>query len=403
MTIFHRLFGTEYGDQFPIRYWPDTELHACGDAKSFDSLRSGPLREIFEDIRAAKQLLPDQYIEAFDSVLGSHARKVDPDQATELLAQGFTIRLRRIDEHVPAVAHWLREMVEAVSGITRVRDSFANLFISPAGWRCVPHFDGHEVFVLQLFGAKTWTFAPADIVQLPSVNYELGGRAAAMLRYEVPIKDLPKEMPRDCRSVELRPGDALFLPRGYYHRTATAAKCMQLTFSLQTYNWAELATQTVFSMLMRQPRWRTLPKALFDDPTAIVAGLREIVSDLAGLVYESEQDPGRPETLCKSFFEGLVGPAGPSYWRNPYATLSLQEPHLITGKILVVQSAAEKKKVAIEETWITLIEWLCQHAGPFSLGEATVAAAPLDENTVKRVLLALSGEGIVWRTDGVRT
>jgi ribosomal protein L16 Arg81 hydroxylase len=102
-----------------------------------------------------------------------------------------------------------------------------NVYITPGnavGFS--PHYDTHEVFVLQIAGNKRW-------------------------RIHRPPLPLPhRSQPFDPRSyapsgalleVDLVPGDLLYLPRGFVHTTATSDSfSLHVTLGVTVYTWIEL-------------------------------------------------------------------------------------------------------------------------------------------------------------------
>jgi ribosomal protein L16 Arg81 hydroxylase len=112
-----------------------------------------------------------------------------------------------------------------------------NVYITPgnaAGF--TPHYDTHEVFVLQVAGTKHW-------------------------RIEKPPLPLPhRSQPFDPRGytpsaphleLDLAPGDLLYLPRGYIHTTTTSDSfSIHVTLGLTVYTWVELLAE--WAQLSRQ-------------------------------------------------------------------------------------------------------------------------------------------------------
>ena len=82
----------------------------------------------------------------------------------------------------------------------------ANAYLTPAGAAgLAPHHDTHDVFVLQVAGAKHWAVrAPVVDTPLPRHVSDHDVAAAQPVLFED----------------EMRPGDVLYLPRGYVHSAA---------------------------------------------------------------------------------------------------------------------------------------------------------------------------------------
>jgi ribosomal protein L16 Arg81 hydroxylase len=105
-----------------------------------------------------------------------------------------------------------------------------SIYITPPNSEAfTPHFDAHDVMVLQVAGKKTW-----DIYDSP---IELPHRSQGPLppRGYVPPKPTPVEL--DC-------GDLLYLPRGYIHSARTGdLMSAHITLGIQVYTWIELIAQ----------------------------------------------------------------------------------------------------------------------------------------------------------------
>jgi len=96
-----------------------------------------------------------------------------------------------------------------------------NLYSSPPGRGFPPHFDNKAALVLQLAGTKRWRFAARAAIRLPP-------RSSAALGLE------PEEAEwREAMTVDLGPGDALYLPPGAWHGTRALERSLSITLSYQ--------------------------------------------------------------------------------------------------------------------------------------------------------------------------
>jgi hypothetical protein len=120
------------------------------------------------------------------------------DALQTLAAQGLSVVVNDIDKLVPAVA-----ALSAMAERHFRSDTWVNAYLSFRKWGALrPHWDGHDVLILQIHGCKRWrSFGmsdgrPAD-----------GGHTFAR--------------PQDAGPVQweevLQPGDVLYLPRGEVH------------------------------------------------------------------------------------------------------------------------------------------------------------------------------------------
>lgn len=122
----------------------------------------------------------------------------------------------------------------------------ANVYITPgnaAGFR--PHYDTHEVFVLQIAGRKRWRIHKPPM-SLPHRSQPFDPRR------HVPAAPLLE--------IELTPGDLLYLPRGFVHTTATSDSfSVHVTLGLTVYTWVELLAEWIQSSSNHPSLRRALP------------------------------------------------------------------------------------------------------------------------------------------------
>jgi ribosomal protein L16 Arg81 hydroxylase len=155
-----------------------------------------------------------------------------------------------------------------------------NVYITPgnaAGF--TPHYDVHEVFVLQIAGRKRWSIYP-PITHLPLRNQAFNPQS-----YEAPAP---------TAQMELCPGDLLYLPRGYIHSAATSdSYSAHITIGISVYTWLDL-TQGLLENGAADPRLRA----------ALPAGFAKR-SDLKGMLQQrlSELLKHRVGTNCDELFE----------------------------------------------------------------------------------------------------
>jgi ribosomal protein L16 Arg81 hydroxylase len=103
----------------------------------------------------------------------------------------------------------------------------ANAYLTPGdspGF--TPHYDTHEVLVLQIAGTKRWrVFRPPT--PLPHRSQ--------------PFSPIGFTLPPPLLELELKPGDLLYLPRGFVHAAHTSnGHSAHVTIGITVYTWVEL-------------------------------------------------------------------------------------------------------------------------------------------------------------------
>ncbi len=105
----------------------------------------------------------------------------------------------------------------------------ANLYITPnksQGFN--PHWDTHDVFVLQISGTKTW--------QLYGFEKELPTKSQSFVSKGYDKKPI--------QTLQLSPGDFLYVPRGYVHDAmADDGISAHITIGILSYTWARFFTE----------------------------------------------------------------------------------------------------------------------------------------------------------------
>lgn len=121
-----------------------------------------------------------------------------------------------------------------------------NIYVTPgnaAGF--APHYDGHDVFILQIAGNKHWTIH-APVIPLPHRSQRFDPRTSESA---TPLLEL-----------DPAPGDMVYLPRGFVHTTSTSARfSIHVTLGITVYTWIELLSEWVQSGRNRPALRRALP------------------------------------------------------------------------------------------------------------------------------------------------
>jgi ribosomal protein L16 Arg81 hydroxylase len=150
----------------------------------------------------------------------------------------------------------------------------ANLYFSPPHSKGLhPHYDAHDVFVLQVEGCKHWQIhSPTNPVPL--------------LNSFQPILS-EQSLGEPMTSLHLQPGDLLYIPRGYVHHAATDdAFSLHLTIGLYSHQWFDVIVHALTALAVRDVRFRQAIPAGFLDSSEqqqdeLHAYLQELTQTLA--------------------------------------------------------------------------------------------------------------------------
>jgi lysine-specific demethylase/histidyl-hydroxylase NO66 len=134
---------------------------------------------------------------------------------------GATLVLQGLHLTWPPLAEFCRALEQELE-----HPAQANAYFTPREAQGLPvHHDTHDVFSLQVAGEKRWfVYEPALELPLKDQRYdpELGAPGE-------PVED-----------VTLRPGDTLYLPRGWLHEAATSSSdSLHITIGINVYTWLD--------------------------------------------------------------------------------------------------------------------------------------------------------------------
>jgi ribosomal protein L16 Arg81 hydroxylase len=215
---------------------------------------------------AAREVSRDEYVNS--------AGTVDPERLCRLYAAGCTVILSHLHERLDSLATLCRALENEFTFRLQT-----NVYLTPAGAQGFkPHFDTHDVWILQLTGAKRWKLYDSPLgLPLRGQEYDplqhAGGAAA---------------------DYDVQAGDVLYIPRGRVHEAHSAQDgcSVHITLGLLTYTWADLLLEAAAAVALRDEAFRTsLPPGFAWSRAARQSGRQqfaELVHKLAGAASYDE-------------------------------------------------------------------------------------------------------------------
>lgn len=235
----------------------------------FDGLLHGPsaVDELLERVRpepSAVRLVRGGESEAADAYRCPDG-SLDLTRVRNALADGYTIVLNGLEQYVRAIASLSHSIEVELNFPTRV-----NAYLTPpesTGFE--PHYDPHDVLVLQIHGSKVWRLSDGAAVPPHEIQRRQGVAG-----------DIP--FPSELR---LEAGDVLYLPRGRVHAAETASEpSVHLTVGIHAPTVLTLVTHALHSLSLRDDRLHArLPPRHLDD--------NAVRARLGGLVRDIVEDP----------------------------------------------------------------------------------------------------------------
>nr|WP_068149676.1 cupin domain-containing protein [Rhodococcus corynebacterioides] len=295
-------------------------------------------------------------------------------------AEGHTLVLQGLHRLWPSIIRFSDDLVEEIGHPVQV-----NSYITPASSRGFdPHHDVHDVFVLQIAGEKRWILHPPvhehPLADQPWTDHRaaVGARAA-----EPPTLD-----------TVLRPGDALYVPRGWIHSAeALGETSIHLTVGMSALTRHDLLRQAVAALADDATFRAPLPLG-FDptDPDAVAPHVQSLLSDLAAAA--GDPDPSLTASVAdrvRRRFADVTRPAPVRPLATVDALATLGAATLVRrrpGLVLTTDTESDRVHVRTRRTTISLpVE--CAPALDAVLGGKVLPVADLPGLTVEDAVVVV--------------
>jgi bifunctional lysine-specific demethylase and histidyl-hydroxylase NO66 len=223
---------------------------------------SGLRRPAVRLVRDGEVLPPGDYTKAARTGASRIDDLIDPGRALDLFGAGATIVLQGLQRWWPPAARFCRQLELGLGHPIQ-----ANAYLTPAGAAgLAPHHDTHDVFVLQVAGAKHWTVRePVVDTPLPRHVSDHDAAAGQPVLFEA----------------DMHPGDVLYLPRGFVHSAAAQqGVSLHLTIGVLATTVHDVVRLMVDRAGDEVAFRRSLPPGWPDDPDAATAAVKAAVADL---------------------------------------------------------------------------------------------------------------------------
>jgi ribosomal protein L16 Arg81 hydroxylase len=267
------LLGPLSVETFLDEIWGKDHHHISG-VRSFDTLLPATIEGLLELFRHEPSVL--QLVRGKDKKGPDSFRLADGtlDIASVLndFAEGYTVVVDGIEQYVRSIGTLARSLEVELNFPTQV-----NAYITPAhSSGLVPHYDDHDVLILQIQGCKTWhLYVGAD---MPPREIQRDMDKAVV------FESLPAST-----DVHLDAGDVLYVPRGRVHAAETRTEpSIHLTVGIHAPTVLMLAMGALYSQSFRDDRLNAQLPARHLDDTDLDATVRDLLLEAVATV----QDPG---------------------------------------------------------------------------------------------------------------
>lgn len=199
--------------------------------------------------------------------------RISPVAVAREYAGGATIVLPQLHASMYRLGEFVRSLEQIFSCQVTT-----NIYLTPSGNQGFPpHYDNHDVIVLQVSGRKKWRLYDTAVdTPYRGERFEQSGIQAGEISSEL----------------TLEPGDFLYLPRGVMHDAENVGEqpSLHITVGFFTRKWADLMLEAISELALAEPAFRrSLPAGFatrdFDREAARrqFDELVDLVSDNAGM------------------------------------------------------------------------------------------------------------------------
>jgi ribosomal protein L16 Arg81 hydroxylase len=216
-----------------------------------------------------RPVLPEFYVDEVDTPQGK-AQRANPAKVDLFVSLGASLVANSVHHIAPDVAE-----ITAMLGDQFSARAEANIYCSFEGVQAfASHCDLHEVFAVQCEGEKVWNIydrrAPSPITAPEGEDAQAAideAKGAVMMK------------------VRMRPGDLLYIPRGFYHDAlASSGASLHLTISVTPYDGRILFRLLEPTALEDEAFREYLPDARANGGTELAARLAMLGERLSQIV-----------------------------------------------------------------------------------------------------------------------
>ena len=363
-SVLSRLVAVDR-DRFAAEYWGRQALLSTAaelggsfadllSAATIDELVSERgLRTPFLRVAKSGNTLAESAFTAPGGVGAGVADQVSDDKLVRLFADGATMVLQGLHRVWPPILAFSQQLAAELGHPVQ-----ANAYVTPPqNQGFSDHYDVHDVFVLQIAGEKRWSIhAPVLDAPLRSQPWSDRRRAVEQQAQQPPLIE-----------AVLRPGDCLYLPRGYLHAAvALGGVSTHLTIGVHSWTRYALAEQLLDQALRSvgdDPAVRqSLPLGVrFDDPATFTADLEAARTALVTALQDADLDQVGRTLQVAERGATRAAPIGPLAQLQAAETLADETPVRLR----------EHLAATVETTTSGTV--LRSRAGVFALGAEDVA------------------------------
>jgi ribosomal protein L16 Arg81 hydroxylase len=174
----------------------------------------------------------------------------DPVKLAKMFADGTTLIFPHLHQRLPTLRSFCGKLSRCFSSRMQT-----NIYLTPPDAQGFhPHWDTHDVFILQVSGSKRWKIYDTK-TELP-----LRGQAFS-------LKNPEHEAGEVTREFLMEPGDTLYMPRGLMHSADSLDEpSLHITTGIMAYTWTRLLLEALSQVAVENVELRrNLPIGFFEE------------------------------------------------------------------------------------------------------------------------------------------
>jgi hypothetical protein len=185
----------------------------------------------FNMAQSARPIAPTSYC---------NGSRVEMGKALAQHRAGATIILRAFEQWCPE----LESLCRAAHDTFHVPAQTNVYMTPPENQSSPPHWDTHDIFILQVHGEKVWKiYESTRELPLPDEGFVAGTHAVGPLLQEF----------------TMRPGDVLYMPRGVIHEPRSTQYSVHVSLGIRSPRWVDLMVDAIRQASYRDSRLRETP------------------------------------------------------------------------------------------------------------------------------------------------
>lgn len=344
-------------EKFLSKYWPNKIYTKHGRIDRIQAILDHPdLQSVDSLCRAHKGRAKEGYISNKNN--DWIVNRIDPLQGIKRFETGMSVVLEGIQESFPSLRKWVLKIGEEL-GITEYEIS---AHLTPKGNNFPHHFDGHEILIFQTKGTKKWIVSPQETIPWPNLSYvpsfyDPSYRPTPLAQQFT----IPVDM-ENSKTVRLRPGSFMFLPRGMWHTTEALTDSISFTISFYNPTWANLLCTDILEQI---DAWREPATGCNSRNKNIQGASKHKYEAMLSLLADQIRD----RTLSQLYLKNLTITSSTRFRLNPRASFHLSKEET-NEWVLDISGVEDDFSIQIENKWIPLVKWILRQSKPFRISQA---------------------------------